>query len=233
MRRPFSLASRTACASTTRWGTVLCALRWSGSTSTWSSRLIPSANSICSTAPTLSTSTHCAGSLRVRRRHLLNIEPIQELHVLFARRENLPFRRAVRLVFRLLVLGGDMDGEQLLIERDSMLEYTSRDDKLVIGMLEVLSDHYLQLDRDHPDFAQAGSSPALPRADYSAICRAERAGKSAKSASGPPPKPPSLNREFLPCYRSPPTPKIAYSRSLLICATRRWTRGRYSPRTAP
>ncbi|MFT5087205.1 MAG: hypothetical protein ACI906_002695 [Candidatus Latescibacterota bacterium] len=94
------------------------------------------------------------GSVALDFRHLLNIEPIQELHALFARRENLPFRRAVRLVFRLLVLGGDMDGEQLLIERDSMLEYTSRDDKLIVGMLEVLYDHYLQLDRDTPDFAR-------------------------------------------------------------------------------
>jgi len=94
------------------------------------------------------------GSVALDFRHLLTIEPIEELHALFARREQLPFRRAVRLVFRLLVLGGDMDGEQLLIERDSMLEYTSRDDKLVIGLLEVLYDHYLRLDRDDPDFAR-------------------------------------------------------------------------------
>jgi hypothetical protein len=91
------------------------------------------------------------GSVALDFRHLLNMEPLQELHTLFARRDKLPFRRAVRLVFRLLVLGGDMDGEQLLIERDSMLEYTQRDDQLVIGLLEVLYDHYLQLDRDQPD----------------------------------------------------------------------------------
>ena len=40
-----------------------------------------------------------------------------------------------------------------MIERDALLSYTQNDDELLSGLIEIIWDHYLRLDRESPDFS--------------------------------------------------------------------------------
>ncbi len=94
------------------------------------------------------------GCVALDFRQLLHLDQLDDLQGLFNSRHRLAFRKKKSAVFRLLKLGGGSDVKQLVIECAALLEYSQNDDELIVGLMEILWDHYLCLDRDAPDFSR-------------------------------------------------------------------------------
>ncbi len=92
------------------------------------------------------------GCIALDFRQLLHLDQLDDLQGLFANRHRLSFRKMKSAVFGLLKLAGS-DVIQLVIERDALLEYSQDDDELMVGLMEILWDHYLRFERDTPAFA--------------------------------------------------------------------------------
>ena len=64
----------------------------------------------------------------------------------------LGFRRARHLLLRMLFVAGTPDSFQLTLEIEATLRYTDDDAPLLRGLADIIYDHYLQVDRQEPDW---------------------------------------------------------------------------------
>lgn len=92
------------------------------------------------------------GCIALDFRQLLHLGQLDDLEVLFTNRHRLSFRKMKSAVFGLLKLGAGSDVIQLVIECDALLDYSQDDDELMVGLMEILWDHYLCFERDTPEF---------------------------------------------------------------------------------